>query len=266
MTDHVLIDVADGVATLTMNRPGTRNALSHEMRAEMADFLDTHRDDPAVRCIVLKGAGEHFMAGGDVKSFAEFARDMSPVERRTYFERRIHNGHRLILQLRDQPQPIIAAVRGGAAGYGVSLSLASDLAIASDNAFFTLAYVNIATSPDGSSSYFLPRAVGLKKAMEIALLGDRFDAYEAARLGVVNRVVPDSDLEGEVDKLARRLANGPAHALASIKRLVHGSLDNDVDRQLRMEAESFAACSMTADWAEGVTAFAEKRKPRFGEG
>ncbi|MEC8794520.1 MAG: enoyl-CoA hydratase/isomerase family protein, partial [Pseudomonadota bacterium] len=117
MTDHVLIDVADGVATLTMNRPDTRNALSHEMRAAMADFLDAHRDDPAVRCIVLKGAGEHFMAGGDVKSFAEFARDMSPVERRTYFERRIHNGHRLILQLRDQPQPIIAAIRGGAAGY-----------------------------------------------------------------------------------------------------------------------------------------------------
>lgn len=266
MSDHLRIDIADGIATLTMNRPEMRNALSEEMRETMSAFLDAHRDDPNVRCIVLKGAGAHFMAGGDVKSFAEFAQDMSPVERRTYFEKRIHNGHRMILQMRDQPQPIIAAIRGGAAGFGVSLALAADLSVAAEDAFFTLAYVHIATSPDGSSSYFLPRAVGLKKAMEIALLGDRFDAAEAARLGLINRVVATADLEAEVDKLARRVVNGPATALKNIKRLVHASLDNDVDRQLRLEAETFAACSMTADWAEGVSAFTEKRKPAFGEG
>ena len=131
------------------------------------------------------------------------------------------------------------------------------------DAFFTLAFCRIGTSPDGGSSYHLPRIVGLRRAMEIALLGDRFDAATAERLGVVNRVVPTADLESETAKLARRLAEGPGHALANTKRLLARSFDNGLAAQLQAEAESFADCAASGDFAEGVTAFLEKRAAKF---
>ncbi|HYM32014.1 MAG TPA: enoyl-CoA hydratase [Candidatus Cybelea sp.] len=263
MAGDLITSIKDGVATMTMNRPEVRNALSEEMREGMYTFLSGIESDPNVRCVVLKGAGEHFMAGGDVKKFSTLAK-RDPEERRRNFERYIHALHPVIFTMRRMRKPILASVQGAAAGFGLSIAMACDLVIAADTSFFTLAYINIGTSPDGSGTYFLPRLVGLKKAMEIALLGDRFDAATAARIGLVNFVVPAGELEAETAKLALRLANGPTRAIGNTKALLYASQERSMEAQLAAEAVSFADCAASADWAEGVTAFAEKRKPRFG--
>jgi 2-(1,2-epoxy-1,2-dihydrophenyl)acetyl-CoA isomerase len=263
VSKHLITSIQDGVATMTMNRPEVRNALSLEMRQDMRTFLAEIEHDPKIRCVVLKGAGEHFMAGGDVKSFSEIVKTTTGEERRRQFEHRIHDLHPLIFLMRRLPKPIIASVQGAAAGAGLSVAMACDLIIAADTAFFTLAYVNIGTSPDGSGTYFLPRLVGLKKAMEIALLGDRFDAMAAKEMGLLNFVVPAATLEAETAKLAARLAGGPTRAIGNTKNLLNKSLERSMEEQLAAEAVSFADCAASADWAEGVTAFAEKRKPRF---
>jgi len=262
MTDHLLVSQEDGVAYLTLNRPEVRNALSIEMRSAMIDEVMRIEQDPSVRCVVLQGAGGHFMAGGDVKSFKEFA-EMPPAARRTYFEKRIHTIHPMIIALQRMPKPVIASVRGGAAGAGLSFMLACDMAIAADDAFFKLSYSAIGASPDGSGSYYLPRLVGVRKAMEIAMLGDRFEAAEAKELGLVNWVVPAADLEEETSKLANRLANSATVALGNIKELIHASHGNSLEAQLAMEAAKFGECAASDDWAEGVFAFNEKRKPVF---
>lgn len=161
-------------------------------------------------------------------------------------------------------KPVIAAVQGAVAGFGLSLMLAADLALAADDAYFTLAYSNIALSPDGGATWSLPRHVGLKRAMEIALLGDRFDAGRALELGLINRVVPKESLEQETMALASRLATGAAGALSRTKALLNQSFDNTLDDQLLSEQRRFVECASEADFAEGVTAFFAKRKPVFG--
>ncbi len=158
---------------------------------------------------------------------------------------------------------MIASLKGAAAGFGLSLALAADLAIAAEDAYFNLAYCRIGTSPDGGSSFGLARIVGLRKAMEIALLGDRLDAATARELGMVNWVVPTEALEEETAKLAGRLARGPSHALGATKRLLNAAFDNRLEAQLEAEAEAFAGCAGTADFAEGVRAFVEKRAAKF---
>ncbi|WP_288902273.1 enoyl-CoA hydratase [uncultured Sneathiella sp.] len=262
MTKDLLIEKKDGIATITLNRPEARNALSMEMRSGLYDaFVDMENDD-SVRCIILRGEGEHFQAGGDVKSFTEYAK-MDPEERRKAFEKRIHTLHPTIFTMTRMPKPIIASVRGGAAGFGLSLMMACDMVIASEDAFVTLAYIGIGTTPDGSGSYMLPRIVGLKKAMEIAMLGDRIKAADAKDLGLINFVVPTEDLAAETAKLAKRLANGPTVALGRTKQLLNASLGNSLEEQLSLEAQGFAFCASSNDWVEGVTAFKEKRKPDY---
>ena len=263
MADHLLTEIDGPIAYATFNREAVRNALSLEMRKQMKAFLDEIEHDDGVRCVVFRGAGDHFMAGGDVKSFAEIVKTVGGEQRRRDFEARIHDLHPMIFQLQRLNKPVIASVQGGCAGFGVSFILACDLAIAADSAFFTLAYVHIGTSPDGSGTYFLPRTVGRKKAMEIAMLGDRFDAVTAEGLGLINRVVPAADLAAETEKLAVRLANGPTRALANTKALINASLGNALETQLSMEADRFSDCAASEDWVEGVTAFAEKRRPQF---
>jgi 2-(1,2-epoxy-1,2-dihydrophenyl)acetyl-CoA isomerase len=263
MNDTVLTDQSEGVATVTLNRPEALNALSDDMIAALLEIMPRLEADPAVRCVVLRGAGDHFMAGGDVKGFHRRL-EQPPEALRRHFEAKIHRLHPVVVTMRRMPKPIVAAVRGACAGFGLSFMLAADLALAAEDAFFTLAYCRIGTSPDGGSSYHLPRIVGLRRAMEIALLGDRFDAAAAERLGVVNRVVPAADLDGETAALARRLAEGPALALAKTKRLLGAPFETGLVAQLQAEAESFADCAATADFAEGVTAFVEKRAARFG--
>lgn len=263
MSQELLTEVRDGIARMTFNRPHERNALGPTTIEDMMAFIREveRRDD--VRVLVLAGAGEHFMAGGNVKAFAQIVQQTGAEERRRMFEERIHRMHIMFYTMARMRQPIIAAVRGGCAGVGLSFVLACDMAVAADNAFFTMGYIHIGTSPDGSSTYYLPRTVGRKKAMELALLGDRFSAAEAERYGIVNRVVPDAELEAQVDEIATRLARGPAVAIGNTKRLLNASLGNAIEAQLQMEGELFGICAGSEDWAEGVTAFAEKRRPAF---
>lgn len=256
------VQYQDGIATLVMNRPEARNALSMDMRAALADVLHDIERDESVRCVVLKGAGEHFMAGGDVKGMGESIKKSSE-EIRKEFILRIHDLHPIMFAMRRMPKPIIASCQGAAAGAGVSMALACDLVIASEDAFFTLAYCRIGTSPDGSSSFHLPRAVGIKKAMEIALLGDRFDAQTAKDIGMINFVVPTTELEAETNALAQRLAAGPTHVYGNTKALFYRSLESEFEAQLQAEAEYFADCASRPDFKEGVTAFIEKREAKF---
>ena len=258
-------EIRSGIAWGRFNRPDALNAFSDEMRDTMIAFLLRIEHDPAVRCVVLQGTGKHFMAGGDVKSFvSQFER--AAEERRAHFEATCHKMHPIIYLLRRMRKPVISSVSGACAGLGLSLVLASDLTIAAENSFFTLAYIKLATTPDGGSSFFLPRIVGLKKAMEIALLGDRFDAAQAERLGIVNWLVPADRLAEETEKLARRLADGPTEAIGRTKALLSASFSNELESHLQAEGISFSLCATTEAMNEGVKAFVEKRPPVFNDG
>jgi 2-(1,2-epoxy-1,2-dihydrophenyl)acetyl-CoA isomerase len=258
----VLSSTASGVTTITLNRPKALNALNRDLTLGLREAVFAAEHDPAVRCLVIRG-GEHFMAGGDLKWFSDLLEGRSPAEKRVLFEQFIHEVHALIISLRRMPKPVVASVRGAAAGFGLSLVMACDLAMAADSAYFTLAYSLIGVSPDGSSTFSLPRIVGMKRAMEIALLGDRFDAAAAERLGLVNRVVPAAELEAETAKLAARLASGPTAVYGRTKALLNSSLDHSLEEQLQREAESFAQCASEPDFTEGLHAFLEKRKAQF---
>jgi 2-(1,2-epoxy-1,2-dihydrophenyl)acetyl-CoA isomerase len=259
---QVLTEVSDGVGTITLNRPSALNALTTQMMEGLIKASANFEKNPEVRCVVLRGAGENFMAGGDVKAFHK-----SMLEDRDGFlaarEMNVVLAHQFIYQLRRMPKPVLASVQGAAAGIGFSFMLACDLAIASEDAFFTLAYRHIGLSADGGSTYFLPRIVGERRALELTLLGDRFPAQRALDLGILNWVVPRAQLVDETAKMARRLADGPTVALGLAKGLIRSSLDHTWDEHSHREAESFAAASATADHLEGLTAFVEKRKAVF---
>ncbi len=257
------MSVDGGIATLTMNRPEARNALSMEMRGRMDELFHQIEFDDSVRCVVLTGAGDHFMAGGDVKNMHEYLSSHDESEVQSYFLHRIHDLHTIMFSMRRMAKPIVAKVRGAAAGAGVSLAAACDLIMAEDEAFFTLAYCHIGTTPDGSSSFHLPRAIGIKRTIEMTFLGDRYSAQQMADMGLVNFVVASAELDAECDKLTGRLANGPTHVYGMGKKLMYRSLENEFEAQLQLEAEIFGDCARRHDYREGVAAFVEKRKARF---
>lgn len=258
MSDSVLYEVADGVATITFNRPQVMNALDPEMIRRLRAASEQVERDPAVRAAVIRGAGPAFLAGGDVALFRANLPRAPEMVRDGAAEL-----HHAVLALRRAPKPVLASVHGAVAGAGVSLMAAADLAIAAEGTKFTLAYSRIGTSPDGGATHFLPRLAGARKALELMLLSDTFDARAALGLGLVNWVVGDEQLAAETGNLARRLAQGATAAFGEIKRLVNQSHDQPLAAQLDAEMEAFARCAATRDFAEGVTAFVEKRKPNF---
>ncbi len=262
MSELVGVEIENAVATVTLNRPEALNALNVELAKALADAVLGVEADEGVRCVVIRGAGGHFMAGGDLKFFKAVLAEPA-AERRRFFRAMVETVHPTMIALRRMPKPVIASVEGAAAGFGMSLMLACDLAIAAENAYFSLAYVNIGTSPDGSGTFFLPRVVGMRRAMEFALLGERFDAKRALELALVNRVVPSEALGAETAKLASKLANGPTLAIAATKRLLNRSLEVPLEAQLEAEAASFSACAASEDFVEGINAFIEKRKPAY---
>ncbi|HEX2891560.1 enoyl-CoA hydratase [Vineibacter terrae] len=259
---HVLTEVRDGIGWITLNRPAVLNALSAQMTDGLITATRELERDAAVRCVVIRGAGTHFMAGGDIKGFHKSLTQ----EREAHlanFEMRVVRAHQLIYQLRRMPKPVVASVQGAAAGFGLSLILACDLAMATDDSFFTLAYRHIGLSADGGATYFLPRIVGERRALEIALLGERFTAQKAHEIGILNWLVPKDKLADETLKLARKLADGPTFALAKAKQLIRSSFDNSWDEHSHREAEFLPACAATEDHLEGLNAFLEKRPAAF---
>lgn len=255
-SDSITLTVADAVATIKLNRPSVLNAIDAETARAFLSILEAIADRSDVRVIVLRGEGRAFCAGGDVARFGDGDPEAAIDEIITPF----HEALRLLDSL---PQPSIAAVHGVAAGAGFSLALTCDFAIATETAKFTLAYARIGVSPDGSSTYHLPRIVGLRKAKELALLADTIDAAEALRLGIVNRVVAEAELDTECMRLATRLAAGPSAAYHRIRELLATSFERDLETQLEAERQAFKALSRTHDFKEGVSAFLGKVPAQF---
>jgi 2-(1,2-epoxy-1,2-dihydrophenyl)acetyl-CoA isomerase len=263
INDTVLLAREEGVATLTLNRPDALNALDDAMvEALVARTAEIAADD-TVRVLILRGSGRHFMAGGDIRLFAQ-SLEQDGATRARAFQRLADRIHAAIETLARMPQPVIACVRGAAAGFGLSLMNACDLVFAADDAYFASAYLTLGVTPDGGGTYWLPRIVGSRRAAEIMLLGERLSAPAALELGLVNRVLPGTELEAAVDGAAKRLAAGPQRAVQGAKRLLRQSSAASLSEQLAAEAASFGACAGTDDFAEGVRAFLAKRPPRFG--
>lgn len=265
MGDTVLLARAGAHAVITLNRPQALNALNADMIDDLTQAIRQVAADTEIGAVVIRGSGGHFMAGGDIRMFANKLQ-LSAADRRQDLSGLIERVHALVLAVQNLAVPTIASVQGAAAGFGMSLVMLCDLAVASEQAYFNLAYVTLGVSPDGSGTYHLPRIVGLKRAMEIALLAERFDARTALALGLVNRVFPEAELEAQTTALAERLAAGPRLAQRNTKRLLAQSLGNTLADQLQAEAESFADCATTPDFSEGVRAFLERRRPQFGTG
>jgi 2-(1,2-epoxy-1,2-dihydrophenyl)acetyl-CoA isomerase len=258
----ILASIEGGVAHLTINRPEARNALRPQTMDEMLEFLRAVEDNADVGAVILKAAGPHFISGGDVMGFKDNAA-RETGDRGAFFEALAHRMNPLLLAIERLPQMVIASVRGYVAGSGLSLVAAADLAIASDNAKFMLSHIKIGGTPDAGATYHLPLQVGLKRAKEIICLGDTFDAAEALRIGLLNRVVADDQLETVTAQLAGRLGNGPRLAIAAAKRLVNQSPDNSLAAQLNEEARAVGRVVRTEDFLEGLRAFAEKRPPVY---
>src|SRR5512145_2301993 len=248
----------DGVATITLNRPDAFNALSLGLGRELFHAALEVDEDPAVRCIVVTGAGRAFCAGGDVKDFVDNIERIGVLvkELTTYL-------HGTVSRFCRSDKPVIMAVNGVAAGGGLSFALSGDLVVAAESARFTMAYSKIAASPDGSSSYFLPRLIGLRRAMELYFTNRVLSAREAQEWGLVTRVVPDGELRSAVEAQARELAQGPTRAFGAAKRLFHQSTWESLETQMELEAQSIAGCGRTEDFRAGVTAFANKQTPTF---
>jgi 2-(1,2-epoxy-1,2-dihydrophenyl)acetyl-CoA isomerase len=251
----------DGVAKLTLNRPETMNVLNPSLGAALSNALSNALEDNAIRVVMLNALGSSFMAGGDIRFFATLLGDGGITS--TQLSPMFDTVHGVIRMIREAPKPVIASVGGSAAGFGLSLMLACDMAIAAKGTTFTLAYCHLGVSPDGGSTWSLPRIVGLKKALELALLGDRFDADQALAMGLINNVVADAELDTASMALAARLAAGPQQALARTKALLNASLQTPLNEQLQAEQQAFIDCAQGAEFAEGVSAFVEKRAANF---
>jgi len=262
MNAPVLLERDGPVATLTLNRPDALNALDDAMVDALVALTAEVAADDAIRVLVLRGAGKHFMAGGDIRLFAQ-SLSTDGATRAKEFQRLADRIHAAIETLARMPQPVIGCVRGAAAGFGLSLMNACDLVFASDDAYFASAYLTLGVTPDGGGTYWLPRIVGSRRAAEIMLLGERLSAQAALDVGLVNRVLPGAELDAAVAAAAQRLSQGPRQAVRGVKRLLRQSSGATLSTQLAAEAESFGACAGSDDFVEGVRAFLEKRPAKF---
>ena len=251
----LLLERHGAIATLRFNRPGALNAIDVPMATALLAAVRTIAGDDSVRCVVLCGAGKGFMAGGDLATLRA-----DPVQGAQDLLAPLNEAVALLAQLNA---PVIAQVHGVAAGAGLSLMLQADFVLAAEGTRFNLAYINLGTSCDVGASWALPRLVGLRRALEIAMLGDTYSAAEAERLGLVNRVVPAAELDAAVQELAQRLASGPTLAHGHMRRLMRNAFDHDLPTQLAAEAEAFVACARSADLPEGIEAFHAKRPAAF---
>jgi 2-(1,2-epoxy-1,2-dihydrophenyl)acetyl-CoA isomerase len=252
----IRLDVADSIATITLDRPDALNALTVEMKQELLAAFRAFARDRAIRAVVLTGAGRAFCAGQDLKERQSAEAAPLAIELRERYNPIIH-------AMRALDQPIVGAVNGVAAGAGASLAFACDIRVLADDASFLLAFGRIGLVPDSGATWFLPRLVGSAKAAELALLGDSLSAADAERFGLVARVTPADELQDEARRIAARLAALAPRALALTKRALQRTWSLDLDAALEDEAFRQGIAGATADHAEGMAAFLEKRPPRF---
>jgi len=261
--DHGTVNVyrAPGAVKIELNRPDRLNAWSGALSADLLPVLREVAADDEVRAVMITGAGRAFCSGADLKDGLATARDN---DGRIDTESALVTWyHPIVTAIREMPKPVVSAVNGAAAGAGLSLALAGDLVVAAESAYFTLAFVNIGLVPDGGSSLFVPTRVGMARASELSMLGERLGAAQALDWGLINRVLPDERLSEETAKLAARLAGGPTRSYAGTKRQLNHWLYARMGEQLELEAQIQQEMAGSADFVEGAMAFAQKRAPRF---
>jgi enoyl-CoA hydratase/carnithine racemase len=255
----IKVHTHDQILTITLDRADKLNAFAGHMRRDLGETLERAASDDDVRVIVITGAGRAFCAGGDVAAMDE----MMEREDADEFARMLGAGRRVVTAIREMVKPVLASINGVASGAGFNLALACDLRIASESARFSQSFVKVGLHPDWGGTYFLPRIVPPNIACEMFFLGDAIDAERALALGLVNRVVPDDQLETETQKLARRLHDAPPESIAAAKHAVYMSHHAELDEMLQYETEAQLRCFQTSDAREGVRAFLEKREARF---
>jgi 2-(1,2-epoxy-1,2-dihydrophenyl)acetyl-CoA isomerase len=256
--ETLLFEVKDGVARVTLNRPDDGNALDQRMAHELMTVSIQCDEDPSVRAVLISAGGKMFCVGGDLKRFSQTEAELPAFlkEMATY----LHAGISRFARMRA---PVIVAINGTAAGAGFSLACAGDLAIAAESSRFTMAYTRVGLTPDGSSTYYLPRLIGARRTLELMLTNRVLSAAEALDWGIVNRVVPDDRLDAEALRLAQTLAAGPTGAFASVKRMVLGSTQESLESQMELETRAICDAARTDDARAGIEAFFQKRDATF---
>ncbi len=256
--DFLLFEVKDGVGLIRLNRPDDGNAITLELAGELLDAAGRCDADPGVRAVVVTGSGKMFCAGGDLRAFASQGEGVS-----WYLKRTTQVFHAAISRLNWMDAPVIGAINGTAAGGGLSLALATDLAVAAESAKFTMAYTKVGLVPDGGSTYVLARLVGLRRAKEMVLLNTVLSAQQALEWGLINQVVADDLVLPVALDLARQLATGPTRSFGKAKRLILSGATESLESQMERESRAIATMATSADGQEGIAAFLAKRIPEF---
>lgn len=258
--ETVNVRLIDGAATVELNRPERLNAWNGQLGADLLSALRAAAADDAVRAIVVTGSGRAFSSGADLR---EVGGDAPPGEHPDVYTMLTERYHPIMETIREMGKPVLASVNGAAAGIGCSLALCCDLIVAAESAYFLLAFVNIGLAPDGGSSVFVPARVGMARATEMAMLGERVAAKQALEWGLINRVVADAALQSETSALAARLASGPTRSYAAAKRQVNNWVYSRMAEQLELEARIQQEMAGSEDFVEGVAAFVQKRPAHF---
>jgi 2-(1,2-epoxy-1,2-dihydrophenyl)acetyl-CoA isomerase len=259
--ETVNVSLAEGVATIELNRPEALNAWNRQFGEDLLAALQRVRRDEAVRAVLIEGAGRAFSSGADLKDFS--GGDTTPDGRPDVYKTLTKRYHPIMHAIREMPKPVVACVNGPAVGIGCSLALCCDLIVASESAYFLLAFVNIGLVPDGGSSLFVPTRVGMARASELMMLGERLPAPQALEWGLINRVFPDERLQEESSALAARLAAGPTRSYAGTKRQLNNWLYARMEEQLELEAQVQREMAGSDDFVEGALAFVQKREAHF---
>lgn len=254
----LLFDVRDNVAHITFNRPDTANSINEEIAKDLMRAALQCDEDPEIRAVLISGAGKVFSGGGDLRAFTAKGRKLPYYlkETTTYL-------HAAISRFTRMEAPVVAAVHGAVVGAGMSIAIACDIVIAAETTRFMVAYTRIGLVPDGSATYFLPRIVGLKRALELTLTNRMFSAQEALQWGLVTDVAPENELLEKARDIAVQLASGPTRAYGASKRLLHSGWTGTLETQMENESQAIANVARTQDAQEGIAAFLEKRKPKY---
>jgi 2-(1,2-epoxy-1,2-dihydrophenyl)acetyl-CoA isomerase len=256
--EHIIFEKQGSIARLALNRPDAANGLDSLMASELKQAAQLCSGDPELKAVVLSASGRFFCAGGDIKEMMSLGDEVGAAVKSL-----ADDLHSAISTLSRMQAALVVAVNGVAAGAGFSLALIGDIVLAADSSSFTMAYTSAGLCPDGSSSYFLPRLVGLRKAQELMLTNRTLSAQEACALGIVTRVVADDDLAAQAEQVASDLANSARLSTAYVKKLLLASPDNNLEAQMELEGQLVSRCAASPDGREGIQAFVDKRQPEF---